>query len=301
MGCAGSPGRRRACSANNAVAVNNNATTTGLRIVHLHIPKTAGSTFNQILRRRFPSRLIYEYQSYFNDSGYDESGLLEARDTRLVALGHMDFRCRPFLPAQALIVSFLRDPVERVLSGYYNVLRDKTNPVYAAVREMSLGEYVDSGLVRDVDNGQVRRIAGLGMDVPFGAVGVEHLAMAMRNIAGNAYFIGITERFDESLVLLEDALGIQFPNYVPINTGNNRPRSCDEHDVQIQKVRAHNRCDQQLYDAQLALMEQRIAAAAELPTRLRRYRSWQPAYRYISIPQRLASRLRNRLRQMIGK
>ncbi len=272
---------------------------TGAPLAHIHLPKTAGSTFNAILRRRFPADRIYEHQSYFNDSGANGPALSTASRTSLVILGHLDFRCRLYLPQESVFVSFLRDPVQRVVSGYHNILRDATNPAHAQVSRMDLAEYVRSGAVRDVDNGQVRRLSGVGMDPPIGALSEEHLQLARSNIANHRYFIGITELFDQSLILLADLLGARPWHYVPVNTrtAGLRPPPIAEPEIAA-CIRHRNSLDLALYREQRERLEETIRERTDLDLRLVRFRRGQGVYRIATLPLRLARRARNRLRGM---
>jgi hypothetical protein len=266
----------------------------GAPLVHIHIPKTAGSTFNSILRARFPREWIYEYFAYFNDSGCDEPAVLDALRDKAVFLGHLDMRCRPLLPKDTMFASFLRNPVDRVISGYYNILRDQSNPAHSAVSRMDISTYVDSGLVRDVDNGQVRRLAGVGLETAWGSMTSKHLALARANIDGNRFFIGITERFDESLILLQQSLGTTMMHYVPVNvrrdTGEVLPTSIREYILSL------NPLDDALYREYSAKLGKRLETILDLPDRLRLFNREQRNYRIRTLPSRWTRKLKNRLR-----
>jgi hypothetical protein len=265
----------------------------GAPLVHVHIPKTAGSTFNSILRALFPKERIYEYFAYFNDSGCDGPAISAALREKSIFLGHMDMRCLPLLPRETMFVSFLRDPVDRVVSGYYNILRDPSNPAHRDVKGMDISTYLDSGLVRDVDNGQVRRLAGVGMDAAWGSMTAKHLALARSNIDENRFFIGITERFDESLILLHQSLGTKMTHYVSVNvrrvTSESVPTSIREH------ILALNPLDAALYKEYSANFGQRLAEILELSSRLRLFNREQRFYRIKTLPSRWTGKLINRL------
>lgn len=266
----------------------------GRPLIHVHIPKTGGSTFNSILRGRFPREWIYEYFSYFNDSGCDESAIRARLERKAVILGHLDMRCLPLLPEESLFVSFLRDPVERVVSGYHNILRDPGNPAHNEVAGMDLATYLQSGLVRDVDNGQVRRLAGIGMEFGWGMVGAEHLALARANIDNHRFFIGITERFDESMLLLQDLLGCGRLNYVPVNVRRTSRKLPQQ--ALVERIRALNAWDAELYKEYAARLERRLARVPDLPVRLQAFSRRQRCYRFRTLPERSFRRLMNRVR-----
>jgi hypothetical protein len=250
----------------------------GAPLVHIHIPKTAGSTFNGILRRQFPASDRFELPAYFNDSSPGDAKLAAAGKDKSAVFGHLDFRCVKHLPEESLYISFLREPAARVISGYHNILRDTSNPAHQAVSGLSLEDYLASGIVRDVDNGQVRRLAGVGMEVPFGDISEEHLQMARRNISTSNYLTGLTERFDESLLLLAEQFGGEPWHYLRLNSGGYQARIAP---LTASAQHRLNACN--VFDQRLALFRQR-----------------QRRFNIIAQPARLAERMRNRLRQALA-
>ena len=92
-----------------------------LELIAIHIPKTAGKSFVAILRS------IYGEENVFW-SGRDDTGkvLLEFEKAGLenmpkVLSGHFSFRqvSRIYRSANVPLVTWLRDPIERVISDYF--------------------------------------------------------------------------------------------------------------------------------------------------------------------------------------
>ena len=109
-------------------------------------------------------------------------------------------------------MTFLRDPVERILSHYY-AIRDRREG------EDEPGRYAESPLPPDPtlddalaagyvhDNLHTRMLCG--DPEPFGEVTEEMLEAGERNLREDLAFFGLTERFDESLVLAKRRLGLR--------------------------------------------------------------------------------------------
>ena len=95
------------------------------------------------------------------------------------------------------------------------------------------------------DNLQTRMLSGL--PEPFGEVDDEMLERAKHNLRDGLVFFGLTERFDESLVLAKQRLGLRsilYRSNSRVNTS--RPRG-DEIPPTAASGRACNRYDTELY------------------------------------------------------
>src|SRR5207249_2987233 len=127
---------------------------------------------------------------------------VEQRGTIKLLTGHMPFGLHAFLPGPSEYVTFLRAPVERVLSHYSFVLRQPTHYLYekVACQKMPLRDYALGGVAAELDNGQTRYLAG-ALDLPVGQCTRKHLEEAKRNLDTYCAVVGLVERFDESLLL----------------------------------------------------------------------------------------------------
>ncbi len=79
------------------------------------------------------------------------------RRSKLI-LGHISFGLHEFLPQPFTYITFLRDPVERIISLFYFIRRVPGHPYYSSIvsSNMSLEEFVGSGISKEVDNVQTR-------------------------------------------------------------------------------------------------------------------------------------------------
>lgn len=246
-------------------------------IFFLHIPKAAGSTLSQILRREYgTARVLDSYPATFRKKIHGKSGRESARwrydyfaalpegmkQETAVFMGHEGFGFQHALGRPSTPITILRHPVDRVLSHYYYICRNKENYLYKTVAEgqMSLAEFVTSGVSREADNGQTKFLAGL--ETPYltaGEYGDEILEAAQQNMSRHLAVVGLTERFDESLILLKRSLGWQrWPFYVPANVTQKRPYRQHLDTKTTHLIRAANQLDLDLYHFAQAQFEARL-------------------------------------------
>jgi hypothetical protein len=114
-------------------------------IIFLHVPKTAGTTINQILQRQYePSQILYlgaNAQASIKD--YQRLAEEEKKKIRLVA-GHTAFGFHKYTPGSSTYFTFLREPVARVVSFYHYVKNSEQHYLNnAAVNEfIGIGPFI---------------------------------------------------------------------------------------------------------------------------------------------------------------
>ena len=232
-------------------------------IVFYHLPKSAGTTLNRILRHNYRRDEMAE-------SGPNTQEFVAELKTwppeRLAAIrflqGHYPWGLHEMLPQRARCFTLLRDPVERVLSHFYHAQRQPDYFLYDLIRDNngSLPELLASGIPLMMNDGQVRLLSGVYADPPMGEVTEAMLATAIANLRACAV-VGITEQFDLSLVLLQRAFGWRFIGYRPVNVGHNRPPTREISAETLEAVRHYNRMDALLYEEAQRLMAQQAADA----------------------------------------
>jgi hypothetical protein len=224
-------------------------------LVFIHIPKTAGTTLRTVLGANEPGSRSRALGNVFKGGGGTSTGLLDrlskgkGPDLRRVALirGHYPLGIRDYLPKDREVAcfTFLREPADRLLSHYFAIReygRGYGLPPLAA--DASLDDALERGYVHD--NLQTRMLSGL--PEPFGDVDDAMLEQAKANLREGLIFFGLTERFDESLVLAKRRLGfnrILYRSSSRVNTS--RPRGRDvPADLRAAAERS-NRHDIELY------------------------------------------------------
>lgn len=256
----------------------------------VHIEKTAGTTLNNILRRALGTRhcdIRLPLSKRQNDRE-DHRICVEADDLRRVRRLYRNLRgiaghnVKPYADLHLAFpdiefITVLRDPYARFRSHFLNRAPGHT-------RE-ALNEWLDGGWTH---NWQTKMIAG----EPDGAKAIE----LIRTRFG---FVGLTEKFDESLLMLRHWLGDPNLNftYKPVNciSAKQRPRDAarkkdDMSYLESPEVRAQiaaaNAEDQKVYDYVTSTVypKQRAAYGANLAAELNELRERNQAATKLSEP-----------------
>lgn len=169
-------------------------------IIHLHIPKNGGQTLNSILRRYYGDgfREMYRRDAPGRFWTPDEVGVLMREHSTALAIASHELRY-PLPPLSGVnyqYVTFLRHPVERIVSLYYFERRQNADDLAHRSRA-SLQEYLDRLIETNAVNAwQCRHLTG-GTDLERG-----------KQVLRSLDVVGLVERFDASLVLASHRLGL---------------------------------------------------------------------------------------------
>jgi hypothetical protein len=224
------------------------------KILFLHIPKTAGMSLNGLLVRNYRGRKQFNAEIVNTTSEAWQQCLDRLRKSTpdeleqvAVFKGHFIFGLHELIPGPSTYITFLRDPVKRLISHYNMIKRGEGIPADHQLdpsrADWNLGAWPD--FLRTVDNYQTRAISGRDFDVPFGACNQEHLALAKEHLDRHFAFVGSTEQFDMSLIALRRTLGWKMRFYVPDNVAPDRsPTPAPE---VIEALRRLNSLDAELY------------------------------------------------------
>ena len=223
-------------------------------LIFLHIPKTAGTTLNRIIERQYSPFAIFTMDPHrIRATAERFKQLPEARRRRLqVVRGHLFYGIHEFLPQGATYITMLREPVARLLSSYYFVLRRPLNPLHRKFKRERLGVEDCIRLFPDRNNTQCRFIAG----VKDTAIADERLLdMAKENLTKSFSVVGICERFEESLILISKTFGWAISAYENHKVAKIRPMVEAK---LVDLVSEHNRLDVELYEFGKKLFEQSL-------------------------------------------
>lgn len=215
-------------------------------LIFLHIPKTAGTTFNQILDRQYRKQNIHNILSDDTKKNMDDFCSKPAQYRHQVRLlrGHMSFGLHDSLAPGARYITILREPIARVISHYHYVVRTR-HPLFIGKieeQQLDLERYLQSGISGELQNGQTRWLAGVLDNRPLNQT---HLDMALSNIENHFDWIGLTEKFDDSLVILARQYNWLRCYYKKQNIGNKPPERLSQ--SAMEKVIQLNCLDVQLY------------------------------------------------------
>ena len=291
-------------------------------VIFLHIGKTAGSTVRRIVARQFPSSQTLELYARHPPSPVRQEALespppaerapreeslaafgrlpLEQRAACRLLLGHTVFGIHESIPRPCTYVTFLRDPYRLLPSQWTYIRSTPSHRLYDAVRRMSLSEFAQSGVTINTDNSQTRALSG-AVGVPFGGCDEDMLGRAKENIDRWFSAVGITERFDESLLALQEAFGWSRLHYVSVNVSRSaaRPEMSNEDRDLIAEL---NRFDLELYRYANDRLDATLAAVPDVEAALARLRRRNALYRPIGVlTQSLRFRLRKALRTTMAR
>ncbi len=187
------------------------------RVVFLHIAKTAGTSIVDFFARRLPPGALCSHGDFLQFP-QEKEAFTSALASHQFISGHMGYaELAPLMPG-AYSFTFLRDPVERVLSFYTFCLHEDMQrqfPVARAAAGLGLEGFLASRLpevCEMLDNQQVWQLASGYWQSQRQAMAelseTELLAMARAHL-DNFDHVGLTESFDADFRLILDALDIE--------------------------------------------------------------------------------------------
>lgn len=189
------------------------------RVIFLHIAKTAGTSIVHFFRQRLPARAICSHGDFLHFPAgrvQFQEKLLEYQFTS----GHFGYRHIAPLLGDSYSFTFLRDPVDRVLSFYnfcQHVDMQKRFPVARAARELGLDGFVTSSapaVSEILDNQQTWQLASMywreDRQILARLPTDDLLALAVEHMQQFNH-IGLTESFNADFSHILNELGITVP------------------------------------------------------------------------------------------
>lgn len=262
---------------------------TGTRdqIYFLHIPKTAGTSFRKVIEAQFSPEEICPC------TVMQELAEMVRRDTKQLAsysliAGHMGYTVVSFLPTPPRVITMLRDPIARTISRFNYMKQHVQGSIRAPwnhARFLDPDVSIDDFLAfeptrRLITNFQVRNLAQdfdltktytdfdgkaiapkMNKLFAYTSTGMsdEDLLSKAKQRLASCEFVGITERFEESVVLLcrtfgwESIMGIPFLNAASQSAG----LDCSLSEQTRADLQACTSLDTALYEFANELFEQR--------------------------------------------
>ncbi len=267
-------------------------------LIFFHVPKTGGTTMDGILSRCFPGPQHFDGALADNKSALSirPRDKIEAKYSALSATERQAIRClmgtiypmgiHTMLDRTAKYFTVLRHPVARSASHFFNNRKLPHQPFYHRVKDMTLDEYLDSGIGIESLDYQVRLLCGCPeLDVPrhptggpisAPPVGPHHLELAKRNIEKHFIAAAPLESFNTLLLVLRAIYGWNLWQilFVRHNVGKDdapqQPETISA--ASRQRLEETNRYDMALYQwVKDRFAEQTKSMEPELSRDLRRF------------------------------
>ena len=231
-------------------------------LIFLHIPKTGGSTIYKVLERQYSRAQTLRLESP-EIARFKMLPAAQRGRYRLIQ-GHLYFGLHRFIPRASIYITFLRRPVERVLSFYYYARSTPDHYLYSQLvtERLDLKTLLARELTSELCNGQTRQLAGDEWEDPERVVTRAALDRAQANLT-HFRVVGLLEEFDASLLLLRRAFGWHWPFYVKENVTKEKP---DETFLDAETrglIEEANRLDLELYEYARKLFDEHCRAAGD--------------------------------------
>jgi hypothetical protein len=230
-------------------------------VIFLHIPKTAGTTLDQIIYRHYLYKHVYG-TGIISQQGVERFQNMSEEDRKNYRLvkGHMTFGIHQYISGPWTYFTFFRNPIERTISHFYYISSAPEHPSYNIIQQEKIDlkqcleyRWVDPMLY----NAHTRLLSGVWTDIRPGECTEEHLQKAKENLR-HIKVIGLTEQFDVSLLLLARAFGWNQLFYTRQNVTVKRPSLKILSPETMAAVQAANQLDMELYDYAGALFTEQI-------------------------------------------
>jgi len=231
--------------------------------VFLHVPKASGTTIRTIISREYGTAATVYYEPENKDiehraapEAYLRTRLAQG-DVRLIT-GHLRYGIHDLLCQPCRYFSMLRDPIDRALSDYFYAF---VYPLHRYREQivsmgMSFADFLAAETPSPADATSYF-LGGLSKSLRGGA------EAALFHVRHSILAVGISERFDESLLLTAHDLGWRPPLYLRRNVTRLDDDASDRR-VYVREearglLRAEFAGDYQVYDTANRLLSQRIS------------------------------------------
>ncbi len=268
--------------------------------IFVHMPKAGGSTLQEIMQRHYRPTATFDIvgESVASvESSVKRLRQMPASEREGIAClkGHVPFGIHRWLPRPPRYVTMLRDPVRRIVSDYFFALNTPGHVLFERMRRdrPSLKQFV---ILRDEQGLSDIYCRLLGGGVNWDRLGdsprtlpPDALRTAKENLERNFAVVGITEKFDESLLLAQSALGWSHLYYERANVTLDKPAEVNVTGEVLDVIRSYNGRDIELYELARKLVDARLAEEVGFEKRVRlfrqqneRYRQWRRLRRVIA-------------------
>jgi hypothetical protein len=257
-------------------------------LIFVHVPKTAGRSLHHVMFRQYADKHTHRINPVTPETlEAIRHWSPETKQSAEVIFGHFDYGMHAFFPERSgniQYISFLREPVDRIISNYYYIKhRDKVHRLHGWVKDQSIREFLlDERNRAETTNSAVRQLSGVTQLYSSAYITLlkdteplpdNALELAKANVSNVFNVVGITELFDESLLVMSQTFGWKNLYYTKINVGKGKWRTDDEITPEvIDLIKEQNQLDLELYSFAKQRLQSTIAAQGNaFQNQLRQY------------------------------
>lgn len=218
-----------------------------IELISLHIPKTAGTSFRDILKKVYGKSKLARVDIR-KDIRLNKKQLRDSSLKNKIAVVHGHFSYKDFkqnfdIPEGCNVITWLRNPTERVISNFYYLdsvsksrFRSKKRENIRSKLHKSLLEYAQEEMNR---NRMSKFLKGTTPE--------------------ELFFVGITEHYEEDIRFLSELLG--WSSY-PVFRRNRTPRKPIIDDQTRQEIEKLNHLDYEIYNKALQIRAERMKSSS---------------------------------------
>lgn len=238
---------------------NNRSCKTDKLLVFLHIPKAAGTTLNGIINQQYNRQSLFRFDGINNHHLFTKLPLEKQNKVQLLR-GHFAFGVHQFIFRPCTYFTVLRNPIRRVISQYKYIRNNPQHPQSKLLQSITIEEYI-SREKQALCNQQTNMICGLS--TPKDCHFSQRLKIAQDNLDRHFAVVGVTDMFDETLLMLRKEFNWNIPYYIQQNTGK-KPNSvkCVSSKT-IALIEKYGELDLQLYHQARKNLETKISQQGE--------------------------------------
>ncbi|WP_353930095.1 sulfotransferase family 2 domain-containing protein [Okeanomitos corallinicola TIOX110] len=266
-------------------------------IIFIHIQKTAGLSVQKMIRRRYGSsffqRIANKVDTKINRVSPPKSlkeKMLSCQFSDCYFMGHFCYGVHEFLPQPSKYITFLREPISRLLSLYFYSKANTTAYYHKQAVNATMEEFFFKSHLMELDNGILRFIVGDQNNLfinrtPVGKFDVSMLEQAQENIINHFECVGFSERFDESVLLLKNKLGWKNSYYLKRNISAKSKNKENINPALIEELKSKNSLDIKLYQFAMEKFEQEInSLGSPFQNELQVFRKNNEIYNQFALP-----------------
>ncbi|MCB0332631.1 MAG: sulfotransferase family 2 domain-containing protein [Bdellovibrionales bacterium] len=173
-------------------------------VLFCHAGRTGGDTLNRVLKVAYHPYASQHYDTANAAWPFLRSAPPEALERIKCFYGHgVYFGFHSFLHSPTTYITLVRNPVKRIVSQYYCYLHDPNRGMHQYITEnnISLEQYQN-----EARNEQAHYILGFP-HYRLTRPSIQDLPSLFENIQNHFSFVGVTERYNESIYMLHKKLG----------------------------------------------------------------------------------------------